>query len=135
MFWDRLSFYGMPAAATVALHLMLVAVLTFNWPETKTIIAAVAKPKVIQAALVDANTIRPKKTSAARSSRPAPAAKKPDPKPSKSRPAPVKPDPVSVKEQALPSEAPKRSGPPELHLSPRRKAGLRCGRDAAWKAG
>ena len=82
MFWDRLGFYGMPAVTTVGLHLLLIAVLTFHWPETKTVIAASAKPKIIQAALVDASSLRPKQ----------PPAKKPAAKPAqKPKPAPPRP--------------------------------------------
>ncbi len=112
MWLDRLGFYGTPVAATVGLHLLLVVFLTFSWPETKTVVAAAPKPQVIQAALVDAESLRPKKKPAAKKPPPKPATKpKPKPAPPKPKPKPAPPKPVEkpVEKPAPPPEPEKPS--------------------------
>lgn len=96
MLLDRLGFYGMPAAFTVLLHLLLVAFLTLRWTETNTVVAAAPRPVAIQATLVDADTLRPKKQPAPTRPKPKPVAKtppKPKPKPVTKPKEVVKPPP------------------------------------------
>jgi TonB family protein len=107
---------GVPAALSLALHALVVVLLTANWASrTESQITPQVKPRAIKARLVDAETLRPKK-------KPAPkAVAKPAPKPvkkvvSRPRPAPTKavtkpkstaqpkPRPVRV-EQPRPSAA------------------------------
>jgi colicin import membrane protein len=113
MWLDRLGFYGMPAGATVLLHLALVLFLTLRWSPENTVVAAAPEPRIIQAALVDAETLRPKKKPAAkpRTTQPTPARKKPQPttptpRETTPKPAPVQPQPVVTQPKPQPEPEP-----------------------------
>ncbi len=72
---------ALPLAATLALHLGIIAVMVFRWQpdsSTRTIEARVLPPTAINATLIDANSLKPKKKPA-RKAAPKPA--KPAPKP------------------------------------------------------
>ncbi|EED34337.1 protein TolA [Luminiphilus syltensis NOR5-1B] len=108
---DRTFYIGFPLAATVLLHAVLIAFLTLRWPETKTVIAATPKPRAIQATIISAEQLRPKKQPPAPKATPkkkAPAPKKTPPKP--------KPQP---KKQAPPPDTTVKQKPPEPTPEPK----------------
>lgn len=87
-----------PALVSVALHALLLAMLTVNWTDSSTkVIQAKPAPRVINARLVDASEFRPKP-------KPKPVAPKPKPK-AKPKPAAPKPAPAAPKPAAKPAPA------------------------------
>jgi TonB family protein len=99
---------GWPLLATVALHGAILYILTANWlsDSRETIVATKIIPKVINARLVDAADLRPKKVNKPKPKpKPKPQAKpKPKPKPAPQVKAKPKPKPV---EKTLPKPVPK----------------------------
>ncbi|MFT6050789.1 MAG: colicin import membrane protein [Halioglobus sp.] len=106
---------GWPLLATVALHGAILYILTANWlsDSADTIVATKVIPKVINARLVDAADLRPKKVNKPKPRPKVQAKPKPRPKP---KPTPqVKPTPKPV-EKTLPK--------PALKLTPAELAAL-----------
>lgn len=115
----------MPAAATIGLHLLLLAILLLRWQpssEMRTIEARLDQPRVINATLIDAASLKPKKAP-----KPAPA------KPAKKKPKATKPTPVKAKPKAAPAKPaptvtqvakPKPKPAPEPRISPEELAAI-----------
>ena len=61
---ERLAWFGTPVLMTVLLHLILFAAFTLNFSARQTVTARIIKPIAIQAQLVSADALRPKKKSA-----------------------------------------------------------------------
>ena len=105
-----------PALATLVLHGLMIYALTVNWAsQDSTVVKVKPAPKVINAKLVDASDLKPKKV-------PKPAAK-PKPKP-RAKPAP-KPAPkpvVKPKAAAKPKPAPPKPAPAKPKPEPRMTA-------------
>lgn len=116
----------LPMAATLALHLALLAILILRWQpagEARTIEARVIPPSAIKATLIDAESLKKKKAvKKAPAKKPAPAKKTPKAAP-RAQPATnaatkVTPKPAPVKPAAKPS--PKAVAPvPEVKPEPR----------------
>lgn len=123
---ERLTWFGTPVAITLLLHLLLFTVMAAKFSTPNTVVARVATPVAIDAQLVSADSLKPKKQPVAPSkSKPKPKPKvEPKPKPtvteqpieSKSSEALEKPAPLEPKksepeiskqsqEQALSAEA------------------------------
>ncbi len=96
-----------PILATVALHALVIAMLTANWDtdDSQSLIRPKIVPKVIKARLVDASELKPRKVARpVVKPKPRPTAKaKPKPKP-KAKPKPAPPKPV---EQVKPKPEPR----------------------------
>ena len=98
---DRVTWFGTPILATLAIHLGVLALLVVRWSGPATIEARVIQPVAIKASLVSAETLRPKlKPKSASTSQPKQQPKpKPKPKPTpREQPAPA--PKTSSKEQA-----------------------------------
>ena len=104
-----------PILATVALHALVIAMLTANWDtdDSQSLIRPKIVPKVIKARLVDASELKPRKVARpVVKPKPRPTAKaKPKPKPvqrvkpkPKAKPKPAPPEPV---EQVKPKPEPR----------------------------
>lgn len=94
----------LPLAATLGLHLAIILVMVLRWQadsEARTIEARVLPPKAINATLIDAESLKPKKKAAPKRTSPPPrkAPSKPAPKAQSSAPA----------SQAAPTAAPSTS--------------------------
>lgn len=114
-----------PALVTLALHAVILYLLTVNWSGIeREAVRVKPAPKVINARLVDASQLRPPQPEPAPAPRPAPAPKpepkpapKPDPKP---QPKP-KPEP---RPEPKPAPKPKPEPEPEPRLTPQELAAL-----------
>ena len=97
---DRLSWFGAPLLVTLLLHLLVIAILVVRWESPTTIEARVAKPVVIKAQLVSADTLKPKPKP-----KPTPKPKpKQEPKPQpKPQPKPAEPVPEKPAEVQKPT--------------------------------
>ena len=102
--------YGVPALVSLVLHGVVVVLLLVNWSSREdTTVIAKRVPRVIEARLVTAESLQPKKKKAT----PKPVKKtvaKPKPKP---KPAPAKPKPKPKAEQPKPKPKPKAETKPE----------------------
>ena len=102
---ERLAWFGTPVLMTVLLHLILFAAFTLNFSAPQTVTARIIKPIAIQAQLVSADALRPKKKSAVKPREKKPAKPKPTAKPQASidkppspvmqAPAKIEPEPVA----------------------------------------
>ncbi len=61
---ERLAWFGTPVLMTFLLHLILFAAFALNFSAPQTVTARIIKPIAIQAQLVSADALRPKKKSA-----------------------------------------------------------------------
>jgi TonB family protein len=93
-----------PAIVTLLLHVAMLYLLTVNWASsTETEVTPKALPKHIQARLIDAQTLQPKKKKPP--VRKAVPAAKPKPVAAKPKPAPAKPKPVAEPKPVEPRPA------------------------------
>jgi TonB family protein len=116
---SRIVFWR-PAAASILLHALIVAVLTLNWVDREQVIVQPKiQPRFIEATLIDAADLKPKP-------RKKPVVAKPKPKPAKAKPAPAKPKPAKVQPKPKPVEqvAPKVEPEPVEALSAAEQAAL-----------
>lgn len=100
---ERLTWFGTPVAITLLLHLLLFIAMAAKFSTPNTVVARVAKPVAIDAQLVSADSLKPKKQPVA----------KPKPKP-KPEPKP-KPKPTITEQpiKSVSSEVLNKSEPPE----------------------
>lgn len=114
---DRLAWFGTPLAVTVLLHGLVVAALLLRWSQPETIEARAPRPVAIQARLVDAQDLQPKKKAVPKPAprqqpKPTPVKEpqvkptpKPEPKPqAKKEPEVVTPEPEPEPEPKLTAE-------------------------------
>lgn len=109
----------LPMLATLLLHGLLLAVMIFRWEsesQARTIEAKVLPPSAIKATLIDASSLKPKKTKP----KPAPAPKAAAPKP-KPKPVAAAPEP-KVQTPAIPKPEPKPMPEPKVEETPRLSA-------------
>ena len=102
---ERLAWFGTPVLMTFLLHLILFAAFALNFSAPQTVTARIIKPIAIQAQLVSADALRPKKKSAVKPREKKPAKPKPTAKPQASidkppspvmqAPAKIEPEPVA----------------------------------------
>lgn len=110
---ERLAWFGTPVAITLLLHLLLFIAMAAKFSTPNTVVARVTKPVAIDAQLVSADSLKPKKQPVAKPKpKPKPTSKpKPKPKPSVDQPPPQT---VRAEEPAK-AEQPKPQKPePEL---------------------
>jgi len=107
----------LPLAATLGLHLAILLIMVLRWQadsEARTIEARVLPPKAINATLIDAESLKPKKKAA-------PKRTAPPPRKAPSKPAPKAKSSASAS-QAAPKAAPSTSKPkPAARPAPRPK--------------
>jgi colicin import membrane protein len=101
---DRVTWFGTPILATLAIHLGVLALLVVRWSDPATIEARVIQPVAIKASLVSAESLRPKPKPKSASTSPPKQRPKPKPKP--------KPEPTP-REQPTPKTLPKKQPPAE----------------------
>ena len=112
---DRLLFTGLPAALTVLLHGGVIVLLVVKWVGPVEVVAAAPSIQPIQARLVSADSVTPKKATVPKKSTPKP---KPKPKP---EPEP-KPEPKTAPEPAK-KPAPKvTETPPQVTPPPAKES-------------
>lgn len=104
----------LPLAATLILHLAIVLIMVLRWQpssEARTIEARVLPPKAINATLIDAESLKPKK--AATKSAPKSAPKQPAPRPAAETPAstPKSAPPAKTAKQTKATSAPPKAPP------------------------
>lgn len=107
----------LPMGATLALHLLIVAIMVFRWnpaSEARTIEARVLPPTAINATLIDAASLKPKKKPRPTPKKSAPkAAPKPAPKPANTTTATKTSQSDKPAPKSTPKPAPSRTPAPE----------------------
>ncbi len=110
---DRLAWFGTPVAVTVLLHALVLAALLVRWSNPTTIEARAPKPVAIQAKLVSADDLKPKKKPVVRPQ------SKPKPKPKQETPRPTpKPEPKVKTKKAPEVVKPEPTPPPKDEPEP-----------------
>jgi colicin import membrane protein len=119
-----------PALATVAIHALLLYLISANWSMTdRDVVRVKPVPKVINARLVDASEFKPKpqpKPAPVKKAEPKPQVKKPEPKPvvkPEPKPAPKAAPKPQPKPEPKPEPKPD-SRPPEPRITSRELADL-----------
>lgn len=107
------TIFWRPALLSVLLHVLVLAATTMNWvSERESAIVARVQPKHIEARLIAASDLKPKKKKVA-APKPTPVVKKQPVKKTTTKPAPTKPKPEAAKPKPKPKPkpTPKPAGP------------------------
>ncbi|MGD2007630.1 MAG: TonB family protein [Cellvibrionales bacterium] len=100
---DRVTWFGTPILATLAIHLGVLALLVVRWSDPATIEARVIQPVAIKASLVSAESLRPKPKPKSASTSPPKQRPKPKPKP---KPEPTPREQLTPAPKTLPKKQP-----------------------------